>query len=126
MNMASVTNPVQCPVRTSGFSSFYLRPIRISPSVVALKSRSVASRAFSGGLAFSPLPEKNVKACNNKSVEAFSDKFLGFSAWNQRLRRRGSAEFPVVKAAAADSEGREIEISDGLDSLSLSLFAFLL
>ena len=125
--MASVTNPVQSPVRTSRFSSLYLSLIRVSPSVVALKSRSsVASRALWGGsLAFSPLPEK-VKAYKNKSsVESFSDKVLGFSAWNQRLRRRDClAEFPVVKAAAADAEGRdEIEVSDGF-GLSSSFFAF--
>ena len=125
--MASVTNPVQSPVRTSRFSSLYLSLIRVSPSVVALKSRStVASRALWGGsLAFSPLPEK-VKAYKNKSsVESFSDKVLGFSAWNQRRL----AEFPVVKAAAADAEGRdEIEVSDGfeLSSSFLPLFFFFL
>ncbi|PON79675.1 Triose phosphate/phosphoenolpyruvate translocator [Parasponia andersonii] len=116
--MASVTNPVQSPVRASGFSSVYLAPIRVSPSAVALKSRSVASGALSGAcLAFSPLPEK-VKAYNKSkgtSVEAFSsaDNFLGFSALNQRLRRRGLAEFPLAAAAAADADGREIEVSDG-------------
>ncbi|XP_062111478.1 triose phosphate/phosphate translocator, chloroplastic-like [Humulus lupulus] len=114
MNMASVsvTNPIQSPVRTFRISSLYLSPIRISPSVVALKSRSVTTRASTnGGLAFSPLPE-NVISRKNKSVDTLSNKFMGFSALDQRLRRRGSAEFPLVTAAAADADGCEIEVSE--------------
>ncbi|KAM6548324.1 hypothetical protein CsatB_020000 [Cannabis sativa] len=116
MNMASVsvTNPVQSPLRTSRISSLYLSPIKISPTSVALKSRSVPSRAStSAGLAFSPLPENVITRKNKSTVDTFPHKlFLGFSALDQRLRRRGSAELSLVTAAAADADGREIEISD--------------
>ncbi|CAH1417057.1 unnamed protein product [Lactuca virosa] len=45
----------------------------------------------------------------------FSGKHLRFSGWDQLLRRRGSVQIPVVKAAAAaDGDDQEIEISEGL------------
>ncbi|EXB44832.1 Triose phosphate/phosphate translocator TPT [Morus notabilis] len=108
----SVTSPVQCQISESRFSSLYLSPAtRISPALVAIKSRSLAFR--DSGLAFSPLTRNVVRASSSENVEV-PNKALGFSLWNQRLRRRGSdAEFPVAKAAAADADGREIEISDG-------------
>uniref|UniRef100_A0A803RA91 Sugar phosphate transporter domain-containing protein n=1 Tax=Cannabis sativa TaxID=3483 RepID=A0A803RA91_CANSA len=111
MTMASVsaTNPVQSPVRTSRISSLYLSPIKISPTSVALKSRSVASRASAvAGLAFSPLPDNVISRKNKSPPDNFSIKFLGFLALNQRLRRRGSTEFPLVTAAAAGADGREV------------------
>ncbi|KAL5553647.1 hypothetical protein UlMin_041048 [Ulmus minor] len=120
--MASITNPVHSPIRMSGFSSLFLSPLKISPNLVALKSRSVVSRA--SGLAFSPL-SKNLKA--SEPVEV-SERVLGFSPLSQRLRRRGS-EFPLVKAAAADAEGGEIEISEGYAKPSKSFaekFPFLI
>ncbi|KAF3431575.1 hypothetical protein FNV43_RR26306 [Rhamnella rubrinervis] len=120
--MASVANPVQSPIRASRFSSLYVSPIRISPSIVPLKTRSLASRA--SGLSFSPLSEK-LKPTKPVGV---SGEPLRFSGWNQQLRRRGRDEFPVVAAAAADAEGREIEI-DGYTKPSKSFaerFPFLI
>lgn len=113
--MASVTNPVQSPVCAYRFSSMYLSPIRILPSLVQLKPRSLASRASS--LSFSPSSEK-LKPLRPLGL---SCEPLRFSSWTQELRRRGRDESPVVAAAAADAEGREIEI-DGLDLLFLSSF----
>lgn len=118
--MASVTSPVQSPIRaTSRFSSLYLSPSRISPTVVSLKSRSLGSRAST--LSFSPLSE-NLKPTKPVGV---SGEVLWSSGWKQQLRRRASHGFPIVAAAAADADGHEIEI-DGLDFLSLSfcLFSF--
>lgn len=111
-----IANQVQCPVSKSRLSSLFLSPVRIPPALVAIKSRSLASRA--SGLAFSPLTG-NVRASSSSSsseTAEVTNKVLGFSLWNRRLRNRGSgaaAEFPVAKAAAADADGSEIEISDG-------------
>ncbi|KAI3763691.1 hypothetical protein L2E82_13685 [Cichorium intybus] len=45
----------------------------------------------------------------------FAGKQLRFSGWDQLLKRKGSVEIPVVKAAAAaDGGDQEIEISEGL------------
>lgn len=106
--MASMITPVRSPIRTNQISSLYLSSTRISPSNVALKTRTLSSPS----LAFSPLPEK-------LRVPALS---TGVSGWSQHLRRRGSVEFPVVKAA---SDGAEIEITEGLE-LSIFLLWFLL
>lgn len=129
-----IANQVQCPVSKSRLSSLFLSPSRIPPALVAIKSRSLASRA--SGLAFSPLTG-NVRASSSSSSETaeVTNKVLRFSLWNRRLRNRGSgaaAEFPVAKAAAADADGSEIEISDGcvfapfFFSLLFSLFCFVL
>lgn len=107
--MASVINPVRSPIRTNQISSLYLSPNRISPSNVALKSRSFSSSS----LAFSPLPEK-------LRVPALSTELSG---WSQHLRRRCSVDFPVAKAAA---DGAEIEITEGLEFLILFWFLLLL
>ncbi|KAL6192853.1 hypothetical protein ACLB2K_033939 [Fragaria x ananassa] len=106
--MASMITPVRSPIRTNQISSLYLSSTRISPSNVALKTRTLSSPS----LAFSPLPEK-------LRVPALS---TGVSGWSQHLRRRGSVEFPVVKAA---SDGAEIEITEGSKSF-LERFPFLI
>lgn len=106
--MASVINPVRSPTHTNQISSLYLSPNRISPSNVALKSRSFSSSS----LAFSALPEK-------LRVPVLS---IEFSGWNQHLRRRGSVDFPVAKAAA---DGAEIEITEGSKSF-FEKFPFLI
>lgn len=111
--MASITNPVHFPTRTSRFSSLYLSPIRISPNLIALKSRSLVKRA--SGMAFSPLLEA-LQPC--KAIEV-SDEALVFSGLSKRLRKRSCSQFPVVLAAAADAESHEIEISEGYDLLFL-------
>lgn len=108
LKMASMITPVRSPIRTNQISSLYLSSTRISPSNVALKTRTLSSPS----LAFSPLPEK-------LRVPALS---TGVSGWSQHLRRRGSVEFPLVKAA---SDGAEIEITEGL-GLSIFLLWFLL
>lgn len=107
--MASVINPVRSLIRTNQISSLYLSTNRISPSNVALKSRSFSSSS----LAFSPLPEK-------LRVPALS---IEFSVWSQHLRRRCSVDFPVAKAAA---DGAEIEITQGLEFLILFWFLLLM
>lgn len=114
--MASVISPVHSPIRTCQFSSLYLSCNKISPSFALLKARSLSSKASS--LTFSPLPE-TIKPFS--PVEP-SGKALRFSGWSQELRRRGSVEPPVAKAAAADAEGAEIESAAGLDLLIFSFY----
>lgn len=98
--MALVTNPFQCSIQTSRFSSLYLSPKRlVTTNHVVLKTRSLASK--SKCLAFSPLPDNREP---QKPVE-FSGKALRFSGWSELLRRRGSVEFPVVAATAAEADG---------------------
>ncbi|XP_050374954.1 triose phosphate/phosphate translocator, chloroplastic-like [Argentina anserina] len=106
--MASMITPVRSPIRTNQISLLYVSSTRISPSNVALKSRSLSSPS----LAFSPLPEK-------LRVPALP---TGFSGWSQHLRRRGTVESPVVKAA---SDGAEIEITEGSKGF-LEKFPFLI
>ncbi|XP_062162396.1 triose phosphate/phosphate translocator, chloroplastic-like [Alnus glutinosa] len=97
--MASITNPFQSSIQTSRFSSLYLSPNRATTCHLVLKTRSMTSKA--ARLAFSPLPESRAPPT---PVE-FPGKTLRFSGWNQLLRRRGSVEFPVVAATAADADG---------------------
>ncbi|KAK9276769.1 hypothetical protein L1049_006305 [Liquidambar formosana] len=105
--MASITtNPINLSINRSRFSSLYLSPNRISPNFVTLQTRSLLPPA--SPLSFSPLPE-----IRKSSVE-LSGKALRFSGWSQHLRRRDSAEYSVPAAAAADADGSEIEISDGV------------
>ncbi|KAJ7943355.1 triose phosphate/phosphate translocator, chloroplastic-like [Quillaja saponaria] len=100
------TNPFHLSIQSPRVSSLYVLPKRISKNYAVLKTRLVASKASS--LAFSPLPEKR-----QRPVVLHSSKVLRFFSWGQQLKRRGSVELPVVAAAAADADGREIEISDG-------------
>ncbi|KAM3754747.1 hypothetical protein ACB098_03G188800 [Castanea mollissima] len=97
--MALVTNPFQCSIQTSRFSSLYLSPKKVTTNHVVLKTRSLGSKSTC--LAFSPLPENQGP---QKPVE-FSGKALRFSGWSELLRRRGSVEFPVVAATTADADG---------------------
>lgn len=108
--MASTTNPVQSLITNSGFSSLYLSTNKVSPSCRLLKTRSSSSRASC--LAF---PREENKG--SVPVGMFAAKPLTFTGWNQTMRRRRSqVEPPVVaSAAAADADGREIEIFEGLD-----------
>lgn len=103
--MASITNPFQSSFQTSRFSSLYLSPNRATTCHLVLKTRSLTSKATR--LAFSPLPESREPPT---SVE-FSGKTLRFSGWSQLLRRRGSVEFPVVAATAADADGSKSSLS---------------
>ena len=52
----------------------------------------------------------------------FSGKILGLPL----LKRNRSVEFPASKAAAADADGGEIEISEGLGLCQFSKFVVLL
>lgn len=97
--MALVTNPFQCSIQTSRFSSLYLSPKKVTTTHVVLKTRSLDSKSTC--LAYSPLPENQGP---QKPVE-FSGKALRFSGWSELLRRRGSVEFPVVAATTADADG---------------------
>ncbi|XP_057485633.1 triose phosphate/phosphate translocator, chloroplastic-like isoform X2 [Actinidia eriantha] len=96
--MASIASSTQFLLNRSQFSS----PSRISPNLVLLKSRPVVSRASQ--LQFSPLSKNN----------EFSGKALGLPL----LKRHRSVDFQASKAAAADADGGEIEISDGLSKPS--------
>ncbi|XP_021910182.1 triose phosphate/phosphate translocator, chloroplastic-like [Carica papaya] len=92
-------------IRTTRLSSLFLSANKILPSSsVGLKSRSLAPTPTC--LAFSPLTEKP----NSPFPVGES---LKISGWNLRLRHRRSLDHPVVSSAAADADGREIEISDG-------------
>ncbi|XP_048318256.2 triose phosphate/phosphate translocator, chloroplastic [Ziziphus jujuba] len=113
--MASVTNPLHSPIRASRFSSLYLSPIRILPTVVSLKSRSLASRATN--LPFSPLPEK-LKPAKPALV----------SGWNQQLlliKPRGRDEFPAVAATAADADGSPKGFAERFPFLITGFFFFM-
>uniref|UniRef100_A0A5B7BBX6 Putative Glucose-6-phosphate/phosphate translocator-related n=1 Tax=Davidia involucrata TaxID=16924 RepID=A0A5B7BBX6_DAVIN len=112
--MASIANSTQILLNRSRFPSLYPSSSRASPNVVLLKNRSHVPRA--SGLAFSPLPENRLSPA---PVE-FSGKALKFAGWSQLLRRHGLAQFPLTKAAAADADGGEIEISDGFSKPSKS------
>jgi hypothetical protein len=109
--MASITNPFQSSIQTSRFSSLYLSPNRATTCHLVLKTGSMTSKATR--LAFSPFPESR----GPPTPVEFPGKALRFSGWNQLLRRRGSVEFPVVAATAADADGSK-------SSLSFFLFLF--
>ncbi|XP_041009976.1 triose phosphate/phosphate translocator, chloroplastic-like [Juglans microcarpa x Juglans regia] len=97
--MASITNSFQSSIQTTRLSSLYLSPNRVATNPFVLKTRSLTSKTTC--LAFSPLPENRGPPTR---VE-LSGKTLRFSGWSELLRRRGSIEFPVVEAAAADADG---------------------
>lgn len=104
-------------IRTTRLSSLFLSANKILPSSsVGLKSRSLAPTPTC--LAFSPLTEKP----NSPFPVGES---LKISGWNLRLRHRRSLDHPVVSSAAADADGREIEISDGLGACRLFFYLFL-
>ncbi|KAJ0039105.1 hypothetical protein Pint_23486 [Pistacia integerrima] len=106
--MASVTNPLYSSIKTPGISSLYLSKSKVSSSsYVQLKTGSLASKATH--LEFSPLTEKKESPLRVN----FSSELLRFTGWSQQIRRRNTVDSPVVSAAAADADGREIEISDG-------------
>lgn len=118
--MASVTNPLHFSIKTPGISSLYLSKSKVSSSTdVQLRTGSFASK--STRLEFSPLPEKKESPLRVNS----SGGCLRFAGWSQQIRQRSTVDFLVVSAAAADADGREIEISDGLESLlGLSFVVF--
>ncbi|KAB1222031.1 Triose phosphate/phosphate translocator TPT, chloroplastic [Morella rubra] len=97
--MASITNLFHSSVQTSRFSSLYSSPNRGTTNPVVLKARSLTSKATC--LAFSPLPENRGPLTPVES----SGRALRFSGWTELLRRRGSVDFPVVAAAAAEADG---------------------
>ncbi|KAL5759374.1 hypothetical protein ACOSP7_017898 [Xanthoceras sorbifolium] len=105
--MASMTNPLHSTIKTPRISALYLSHSKVSASYVQLKTRSLPLTATR--LAFSPLLESKEPLVK----VGFSGEPLRFSGWSQQIRRRSAVDFPVVSAAAADAEGREIEISDG-------------
>ncbi|XP_059648775.1 triose phosphate/phosphate translocator, chloroplastic-like [Cornus florida] len=108
--MASITNSTQLLLNRSQFSSLSRAA---SPNLAVLKSRSLVPRASSSS-EFSPLlPE-------NRISPAPVSEPLKFSGWGQLLTRRGSAPFPVTNAAAADADGLEIDITDGVSKPSKS------
>ncbi|XP_022733396.1 triose phosphate/phosphate translocator, chloroplastic-like [Durio zibethinus] len=107
--MASTTNPVHSLITNSRFSSLYLSTNKVLPSCLLLRTRSSRS-ATASCLAFSSLRGKKKPSVPVGMVYA---KPLTFTGWNQTMRRRSQVEFPVASAAAADSDGREIEISEG-------------
>lgn len=109
--MASTTSPVQSLITNSRFSSLYLSTNKVFlPSCQLLKNRfSPSSR--SSCLAFSSLGDKKEAWV---PMGMLSAKPLTFTGWNQNMRWRSQVEFPVASAAAADADGLETEISEGL------------
>ncbi|OAY50108.1 triose phosphate/phosphate translocator, chloroplastic isoform X2 [Manihot esculenta] len=97
---SSITPSIHSSIRPSRLPSLYLLPSRISPNHVLLQARSRLATK-STRLAFSPLPE----IPNSPVALEFSRKPLRIAGWSPTIRQRGSIELPVVKAAAADSEG---------------------
>lgn len=114
--MASISSPINFSTTNSRFSSLYLSPNKISPNHVMLKSPS--SRVSC--LAFSPLPEIQ----KSPAKVELSGKVLRFSGLSQPLKRRGSVELLAPAAAAADADGTEIELSEGLE-LSVNTVIYL-
>ncbi|KAK2966696.1 hypothetical protein RJ640_007983, partial [Escallonia rubra] len=103
--MASIATSIQFSIQRSKFSSTSTFLCRAPANLVAFKSRSVAPRA--SGLELPP--ESGV----SPAPVGLSGNGLRSSGWSQLLRRRGSVDFPVTKAAAADADGLEIDISHG-------------
>ncbi|KAG5521365.1 hypothetical protein RHGRI_033807 [Rhododendron griersonianum] len=105
--MASIACSTQFLLNPSRFSS----PVRVSPSLVQLKTRfSVTSRAE-----FFPVPEYRLSTASF----GLSGTSLGLFGGSQLLRRKFSGDF-TTKAAADDADGYEIEVSDGLSKPSKS------
>ncbi|XAR65269.1 hypothetical protein NMG60_11009325 [Bertholletia excelsa] len=113
--MASVPSSTQFSLNRSRFSSICLSRSRASsPDLVRLRRRSIVSGA--SRLEFSPLPANRL----SQSLAGFYGKPLRLSDWNQLSMTHVSAQFPVPKAAAAESDSHEIEINDGLSKPSKS------
>lgn len=102
--MASLANAIQFSIQRSQFpcgnKSFGTRIC--SSGLVPCKIQSVSSSLGFPPESFSPV--------------GISGKALKFSGWDQLLRRRGSADFPVTKAAAADAGDHEIESVEGCET----------
>ncbi|KAK8579583.1 hypothetical protein V6N12_069900 [Hibiscus sabdariffa] len=108
--MASTTNAVQSLITNSRFSSLYLSTNKALPSCHLLKNRlSTPSRPSC--LAFTSSWDKKEAWIPLGNLSA---KPLKCTGWNQNMRRRSQVDFPVASAAAADADGGEIEISEGL------------
>lgn len=103
--MASISNAIQFSIQRSQFFSVNktFASTTISSGLIPLKKLSVAS----------PLELSPENKLSFSPVE-ISGKAFKFSGWSQLLKRRGSVDFLVTKAAAAD--GHEIEIADGLEA----------
>lgn len=88
----------------------------IQPSQFPCGNKSFSTRTSTSGLV--PCNIQSVSSSLGFAPESFcfsplgiSGKALKFSGWDQLLRRRGSVDFPVTKAADADDH--EIESVDG-------------
>ncbi|XP_052186859.1 triose phosphate/phosphate translocator, chloroplastic-like isoform X2 [Diospyros lotus] len=99
--MASIASSNQLFINRSKFSS----STRASPNLVLLKSRPVVSTVLR--LEFSPENQLS------PAPVTLSGKALRLSGWGQLLRRHRPVETLVAKAAAADADGSEVEVSDG-------------
>ncbi|KAI3452902.1 hypothetical protein Pfo_009565 [Paulownia fortunei] len=102
--MASISN--FSFVQQSRFSSLYKQHSRSSAAPILHRSGHVTLRPIH--LEFSPLSKKRVFS---GPVE-FSGKELRTPGLTEILKRRGSSGFCTTKAAAADAEDHEIEISN--------------
>ncbi|KAL3501502.1 hypothetical protein ACH5RR_035951 [Cinchona calisaya] len=90
--MATISSSIQFSLQRSRFSAhLHKLPSRNERFVSKAKSLDFSSLPEPAGLSAKPL------------------RFFG----SQLLKQRGTFQFPISKAAAADAEGREIEISDG-------------
>ncbi|KAI3467254.1 hypothetical protein Pfo_023917 [Paulownia fortunei] len=103
--MASISN--FSLIQQSRFSSLYKQHSRSSAG-------HVTSRA--NHLQFLPLSKKIVLS----KPAMFSGKSLRAPVLNEILKRRGTSEFCITKAAAADAEGHEIELANGFAKPSKS------
>ncbi|KAF8021401.1 hypothetical protein BT93_G1747 [Corymbia citriodora subsp. variegata] len=104
--MSSIaTGPVRSPLGASGskMTSLFLTSRAVSAASVVLRTRRSIFAGNASRLAFSPLPEP-----------------LKFAGGSGPFRRRRVADSPVARAAAADAEGREIGVPDGLAKSSKS------
>lgn len=114
--MASIsTPPINFSTKHTRFSSLYLSPNRVSPNNAVLKSRSLVSRVS----CLASLPENH----KSPATVELSSKVLKFSGLSLPLRQRGSVGLLVpAAAAAADADGRDIEISEGIVKPSQSFW----
>lgn len=106
--MASISNVSL--IQQSRFSSLYKQHNRSSAAPILHKSGHITSRA--NHLEFLPLSKK---IALSKPVK-FAGRTPGL---NEILNLRGSSEFCITKAAAADAEGHEIELSNGFEQFGL-------
>lgn len=98
--MASIYSTAQFPVQRSRLSAKYKLPRPGSSTSSSIRNGPFISNPKSLALSSLPVPA---------GLFAETLRYSG----SQLLKQRGSFDFPITKAAAADADGQEVEVSDG-------------